>query len=235
MGQGTDVPGKGVRVIQFLVCPQNDFIGRRSEAPEGWKFSTLHVGDEAVERLRGKGTEGSPDPFVEAVERLYDPGTWSNVRVVMDVDFHPERCPEFEVFGPHCVRGTWGAKLVSRLDRFLWDPRTQVIRANSLNVAADRERYCAVINWAKGDHYPEDVRVGVFGVWTHVKVEYLIFNLMTVPPYFRPDRIGVCAPLCASPNPRDHEAALDKFRRVLGVNVFESVEEYFSWLQGSRP
>jgi hypothetical protein len=235
-GRGSDTygpSGQKPRVVQFLVCPQNDFIGLPPGGTD-WRPSKLHVGASAVRTLRGDGSPGG-DPFVDTVCRLYDEGEWPRheIRVVVDEDWHPADCPEFATFEPHCIKRTWGAELPGRLEGLRWDRRTRFLRANSINIAADRKRYDEMIADVIGDADPLRVRVGVMGVWTHVKVEYLVFNLITVEPRFAPTQIGVCGPLCASPDPADSEAALRKFAKYLGVRVFPATDEYVAWLRGA--
>lgn len=214
------------KVIQCLVCPQEDFIGRL--ATGALPTNRLHVGSFALQRLRGNGMEAAPDPYVDTVRRLLDPSRSGSERVhlVLDEDWHPRSCDEFPVFGEHCVKGSPGARLVGDLEALRWHPRTHVIRANSLNIAAS-PRYRELMSEIIGGTRIERVRVGVFGVWTHLKVEYLLLNLTTIPPAFK--QVAVCAPLCASPNADDHSAALKKFR-ALGYTVFDTIPEYLAWL-----
>lgn len=213
------------KVIQFLVCPQEDFIGRLSNG--SLPSNRLHVGAFATQRLRGNGMRGSSDPYVETVKALLGSGEASEkVHLVLDEDWHPRSCEEFPIFGSHCVKGSDGAKLVGDLEELRWHPRTHVIRANSLNIAAT-PRYREVLSEIVGGTRSERIRVGVFGVWTHVKVEYLLLNLTTMPPRFYD--VGVCGPLCASPDNKDHTAALKKFR-ALGYRVFDHIPEYLNWL-----
>jgi hypothetical protein len=213
------------KVIQFLVCPQEDFVGRLSTG--ALPSNRLHVGAFATQRLRGNGMRGSRDPYVDTVKRLLNSGHSSNrVHLVLDEDWHARSCEEFPIFGEHCVKGSDGARLVGDLEELRWHPRTHVIRANSLNIAAT-PRYQEVLSEIVGGTRSERIRVGVFGVWTHVKVEYLLLNLTTMAPRFLD--VGVCGPLCASPDNKDHVAALNKFR-ALGYRVFDHIGEYLSWL-----
>ncbi len=213
--------------IQFLVCPQVDFIGRLHCG--GQPSHKLHVGASALRRLRGDRLPGSPDPYVDTVQALMavdDPPC----HLVLDEDWHPASCEEFPVFGPHCVKGSPGARLVGALEELRWHRRTHVLRANSLNVAAS-PRYADLLSEVVGATRPERVRVGVFGVWTHVKVEYLLLNLTTLPPRFT--QVAVCGPLCASPRRDDHIYALRKLR-ALGYRVFDEIPDYLRWM-GRKP
>jgi hypothetical protein len=217
------------KVIQFLVNPQKDFIGSfegQKESPS----SSLHVGKEGVEKLRGDGKEDSTDPFVTTTKMLFDKeraGT-EKVSVVLDEDWHNSNEPEFMFAGRHCVKGTEGAKLVGDLELYRWEENVHVLRANSLNVGS-HPHYAQIMNTIVGDTEPTKIRVGVYGVWTNVKVEYLLLNLQTMPPKFPPTLLGVCEPLTAAPNAKMHEAALEKLD-MLGVQIFYKIPAYLEWL-----
>jgi len=216
------------KVIQFLVSAQNDFIKRigSEETPP----NELHVGHEASIKLRGQG--GSLDPFVEMVARCFDDsitGT-DKLRVILDEDWHPKHCNEFDVWGKHCEKGTDGAKLPEELEQYRFHPRCHSIRANSINISTDH-RFEKTIEEAIGNTKPNRIRAGIIGVYTEIKVEYLIIALNTVYPRLNFRNIGVCEPLCASQHKEDHEQAIRKFRSF-GVEVFEDREEYCrEWLE----
>jgi hypothetical protein len=219
------------KVIQFLVCPQKDFIGRIEKDED--RPNKLHVGYKAITKLRGAGN--GPDPFVDTVAKLFDdsiPGT-EKLSVILDEDWHPKHCDEFKTFEPHCVKGTKGAELPEELEQFRTHTRCDYIHANSINIASDSEEYQKTIKRACSPCvHPKsgDIRAGVFGVWTHVKVEYLLIALSTFPPKLSFENIGVCEPLCASPEKEDHDLAIKKFR-YYGINVFEDHDQYcHEWL-----
>ena len=217
------------KAIQFLVNPQKDFIGRMASDQDG-PPSNLHVGKEAVTKLRGNGESNSVDPFVETTKLLFDSnrsGT-EKVSVVLDEDWHNSNEPEFMFSGRHCVKGTDGAKLVGDLDLYRWEENVHVLRANSLNVGA-HPHYGQILKTIVGDTEPTKIRVGVYGVWTSVKVEYLLLNLQTLPPKFPPTLLGVCEPLTAAPDKKMHEAALEKLE-MLGVQIFYKIPAYLEWL-----
>lgn len=217
------------KAIQFLVSPQRDFIGHLppdTTVPP----NELHVGPDAIRKLRGEATAGSPDPFVDTTRLFFDPaipGT-ERVHLILDEDWHNSNHPEFMFFGRHCVKGTEGAKLVGDLDDYRWQDNVHVIRANSMNVA-HHPHYEQIMASIIGDTRPEHIRVGVYGVWTNVKVEYLLFNLQTLPPFFSPAFLGICEPLTATPNQRWHAAALEKFE-MLGYQVFDNIPDYLRWM-----
>ena len=216
------------KVIQFLVCPQNDFIDKLERGKH--KKNKLHIKYQGALKLRG--APGEPDFFVETVQRFYDDKICDPQKytVVIDEDWHPKSCHEFPIFGEHCVKGTEGAELPEKLEQYRYDPRTVVIRANSINIASDQEKYIKTLKEICGDTRAENIRVGVMGVWTHVKVEYLMINLHTLWPRIKFEHIAVCEPLCASPEKSDHNAAIRKFKEDYKINVFENIDDYCIWL-----
>ncbi len=228
------MPDQFEKVIQFLVCPQNDFI---SKIPKGAKRpNKLHIGYHGSMKLRGDDSKGEPDFFVETVMRLFDEHIPENekIYVVIDEDWHSLSCPEFKTFENHCVKGTEGAKLPGELEQFRRHRRTRVIRANSINVA-NSPGYSKILEELCGDTRPTNIRIGVFGVWTHIKVEYLLFNLHTLPPKFYFSQMAVCEPLCASPHRDAHNASIKKFKQDFKLKVFENIDDYCEEWLGLNP
>ena len=219
---------KPEKVIQFLVSPQNDFIKRIEDGED--PPNELHVGYDAVTKLRGPS--GGPDPFVDTVKRFFDdsiPGT-ENLYVILDEDWHSKYCDEFETFKEHCVKGTEGAALPEELQEFRFHPRCDSIQANSINISAD-DRFKPTIEKYCGTTKAEKIRAGIIGVWTHVKVEYLLIALNTVYPKLKFSNIGICEPLCASPNREDHDRAIKKFEDLYEIKVYRDCEKYCrEWL-----
>ena len=222
------------KYIQFLVSPQLDFIGKNKPENNQSKGIDLHVGEGCIQRLRG---EGKFDPFVEISEHILRRSENSDgkISVVLDEDWHNTNDPEFVIFKQHCIKGSKGASLPKELEKYRWNDYTYTIRANSINVASHRH-YQQALKSIMGAERPErftrtdEVRVGVYGVWTHIKVEYLLLSLSTMPPAIFPrQNLGVCAPLCASPDIADHDYAIEKFRK-LGYTVFDDILAYLKWM-----
>lgn len=211
------------RAIQFLVCPQRDFIGRLAAEQE--PPNRLHVGHRGVERLRG--AQDGRDLFVETTRRFYGDDA-EHVQVVIDEDWHPRSWWEFDVFGEHCIKGSAGAQLVGGLETYRWHARTHVLRANSINVAA-HAGYQPLLESLIDGRKPSRVKVGAYGVWTNIKVEYLLLNLMTMAPSFPVKNLAVLEPLCACPDPTDHDDAIRKLSN-LGVTIFRDVRDYLAWM-----
>ncbi len=222
------------KIIQFLVCPQNDFIDRIKKGQR--KKNKLHIGYPGSIKLRGDKENGEPDFFIETVARLFNNSVEGseNIYVIIDEDWHPKSCEEFKVFKPHCVKGTDGAKLPGKLEDFRRHPRTRIIRANSINIAS-APNYSKTLEEVCGNTRVSNIRVGIIGVWTHVKVEYLMFNLHTIWPKFYFDQMAVCEPLCASPVNEFHNIAIKKFRDDFKIRIYDNIDRYCSEWLGLNP
>jgi nicotinamidase-related amidase len=217
------------KAIQFLVSPQRDFIGY-IQTEDGRPPNVLHVGAEGVAKLRGKESDKEDDPFVNTTKRLFDaniPGS-ERISVVLDEDWHNSTHPEFEIFGRHCVKGTDGARLVGDLEDYRWEENVHVLRANSINVASD-PRYAQILEDIVGKTRVDRIHVGVYGVWTNIKVEYLMLDLLTLPPRFPIECIGVCEPLTAAPEQRYQDSAMEKFS-LMGFQLFDNIPDYLRWM-----
>jgi nicotinamidase-related amidase len=221
------------KIIQFLVCPQNDFIDKIEKGQR--KKNKLHIGYQGAIKLRGDQNTEEPDFFIETVSRMFDDNIEGSekISVIIDEDWHPKSCVEFPVFGEHCVKGSEGAKLPGKLEQFRRHPRTKIIRANSINIASS-PNYRKTLEEVCGNTRVSNIRVGVVGVWTHVKVEYLMFNLHTLWPKFFFSQMAVCEPLCASPQREFHNVAIKKFH-LFNIKVYESIDQYCSDWLGLNP
>jgi nicotinamidase-related amidase len=217
------------KAIQFLVSPQRDFIGR-IRTSDGKPPNSLHIGPNGVSKLRGDPKNGAQDALVETVRRIITTKLPSGepIQVVLDEDWHNANCPEFAVFGRHCVKGTDGAALVGDLGELRWEDNVHVIRANSINIASDPQ-YSKTLDELCGSTPPDRIHVGIIGVWTNIKVEYLAVNLMTLPPCFAPERVGICEPLTAAPEKSWHDSAIDKLK-MMGCQVFQDIPSYLRWM-----
>jgi aminoglycoside phosphotransferase (APT) family kinase protein len=73
-----------------------------------------------------------------------------------------------------------------------------------------------------------EVRVGLVGVWTDVKVRYLAYDLMT---RMGLTNIALCSALTASRSRIHHRQALEHLGASLGVVVIDSIPEFLSRLR----
>lgn len=207
--------------VLITQCLQDDFvksIGRYDPLP-----NTLHVGFEEARRLMGHDPATGP---VGRVMRWAHGRPADELRIIHIRDWHdpadPRQASHLQRFGPHCLKGTDGA-------RFAFDPaggRADVVDSLTLNdfqgtrLAGLLEPLAAA-----------ETRVGLVGVWTEAKVSYLAYELATRYPGFRP---AVCSALTASSSRSQHFLALDRLRKLLGVEVHESIGDFLRFLGGEE-
>lgn len=200
-------------------CLQEDFVG--SLGPHDPLPNALHVGAVEAARLLGSDPHTGPVAQLMAWARSQPPEQLSIVHVR---DWHdatdPRQADHLARFGPHCLAGQPGARLVLGLDEGM-RPGEHTVDALTLNDFTDT-RLGALI-----DTLPRPLRVAVVGAWTEAKVTFLLYELHT--------RCGIaelatCSALTASASRARHFQALDQLGRLLGVRVFDSVGELSSWL-----
>ena len=126
---------------------------------------------------------------------------------------------EMDLFGPHCIKGTYGAKFVSPLDELIqkhYDFNV-VINSNSLSSFDETDLESVletVIKNAGSSH--KDVKIGVFGVITNVKVFLLTFELMIIHKF---RNVYVCGDFCAGFNKQGHNTGISSMSSILAANV----------------
>src|SRR5262249_30093242 len=69
--------------------------------------------------------------------------------------------------------------------------------------------------------------VGVIGVWTNVKVHYLLYDLKT---RARLQNLATCSRLVAAPDRVAHRNTLQHLEAILNVKVFHEVEAFLEFL-----
>ena len=228
------------KIIHFIVCAQRDNIGLEGETkteddpnyPHYYPEPKLHVPGAAIERLRRSSSGG--DPIVDIVFELKKKVQKLIVKdkqdtelyIVSDEDWHSEHHPEFKIWGKHCCRHSEGAKLPQRLEDL--KENFYRIRANSINISTSKH-YSRVMDKILGYTLPENVKIGVTGVFTDIKVEYLILNLLTANPQFAPQRIAVCSHLTASITETRHRASIEKIKAYT-VKICDTTDEYLEWI-----
>ena len=159
-----------------------------------------------------------------------------HVRVTHIRDWHdpadPRQRAELDHFGEHCLMGTWGARFIDAIEAYSRDRRrAAVVDAGGLNDLHDTpilEMLDAAAAAAPDPaRWRADTPVGVIGAWTDVKVRYLLYDLKTRAGL---NNLATCAALVASPDRAAQEAALRHVGMVLGVRVFDEVDEFLRFL-----
>jgi nicotinamidase-related amidase len=214
-----------VSAILVTQCVQNDFV--RSLAPGEPLPNLVHVGRLEAERLCGSA--GALVGFLEQAHGV-EPERLAIVHVVDEHD--PVRhAAHLERFRPHCLAGSDGARLVEPVGELArLRPRTFHVTAGDLNDFEDSSLEETLDALAPPGERGE-VRVGVVGVWTDVKVAMLLYDLRT---RWRAAHLSTCTALTASRSIAAHFRALESLGEVLGVEVHDSPGRFLEWLVPGR-
>ncbi|AKF09150.1 Putative tyrosine phosphatase-related protein [Sandaracinus amylolyticus] len=210
------------RAVLITQCIQRDFV--EPIAPHAAPPNLLHVGHREASRLLGADPTNGPLAQLMQWARARDPRELAILHVR---DWHdatdPAQRAHLDTFGSHCVRGTRGAELVLDLEQSARDDERFV---DAIGLADVQETSLAMHlrELLAGE---DDPRVAVIGVWTDAKITFLLYDLRT--------RLGLrslatSSALTASASRAAHFHALEQLRRVLAVDVFDSVGELAEWL-----
>lgn len=202
-------------------CLQRDFVGPLG--PHDPLPNALHVGPAEAARLLGTDPATGPLAQVMHWARDQDPSALSILHIR---DWHDARDPRQQDhlarFGDHCLEDTPGAELVLGLDAGIGDrPGERRIDSLTLN-DFDGTGLSAAL-----EALPGPLRVAVVGVWTEAKVTFLLYELAT---RCGLTQLATCSALTASASRSQHFNALQQLRRILGVQVFDSVGDLAAWL-----
>ncbi len=128
---------------------------------------------------------------------------------------------EMDLFGSHCIKGTYGAKFVSPLNELIQQHHdfNVIINSNSLSSfdETDLESVLETIIKNAGSSHKE-AKIGVFGVITNVKVFLLTFELMII---HRFKNVYVCGDFCAGFNKQGHETGISSMASILAANIVD--------------
>ncbi len=223
--------------VLFTQCMQRDFVGPVSaHVPLP---NALHVGRDESVRIMGRDPSAGPVAQLMNWARAQDADALTIVHIR---DWHdpddPAQAGHMALFGRHCIAGTPGARLVLNLD----DEADRRVNERYVNTTTlndfEGTTLSAVLDEVRAEH-GDDLRVGVVGVWTEAKVTFLLYELAT---RCGLSQLATCSALTASASRTQHFNALDQLRKLLGVDVLNSVGAFAGWLlpgteplQASRP
>eukprot|EP01126_Amoeba_proteus_P050895 TRINITY_DN6050_c0_g1_i5.p1 TRINITY_DN6050_c0_g1~~TRINITY_DN6050_c0_g1_i5.p1 ORF type:complete len:395 (-),score=58.02 TRINITY_DN6050_c0_g1_i5:340-1524(-) len=215
-------PYVGIYSVCFTQCLQNDFCGLGSPSN-----NVLHVGNQEAQRLH---MEGGLSSFMN----------WANSQSPDDLalvhvrDWHDEHSTDLmekhhlRKFGPHCIKNTKGAEFCvpglydnSRGMTFVIDSKTLSDYEGTAMTSVLEEIY----RRAAG----RPIMVGIIGVWTEAKVNYLFYDLSTREGG-KLSHFGTCSALTASFSRDNHFSALKRLNSLLDVSIFDSVANFCGWL-----
>ncbi|PJZ51767.1 dual specificity protein phosphatase family protein [Leptospira adleri] len=215
------------KAILLTQCLQNDFtslLEKYDPLP-----NALHVGYQEAKRLLGEMIEYGP--IHSLIEWAYsvDP---NDLWIVHIRDWHDasdsSQKDHLRQFGSHCIKDTKGAEFV--FESWLQEEqkkRHRIVDASGLNdfVKTDLEEILKPL-------IGHPLKVGISGVWTEAKVQFLAYDIKTRYPEWE---IAICSALTASSSIGMHFIALDQLKEILGIKIFPSIGAFTSFLSGTVP
>ncbi len=210
--------------ILITQCLQNDFvklIDRYESLP-----NLLHVGFDEAKRLLGEKIEEGPLNTV--MDWAYS--TKEEILKIIHIrDWHDEKDAEqkdhLEQFGVHCVKDSEGARFV--FEKYRKSRKDEIVNASGLN-----DFWNTNLEQVLSPYKNEKIRVGVIGVWTEAKVNFLLYELKTRYPNME---LATCSALCASSSRASHFIALDQLKSILGIKIYSSIADFTNFLNGTIP
>src|SRR5262249_27052983 len=175
----------------------------------------VHVGRLEAERLCGR--TGALVEFLKQAHAV-EP---ERLAIVLVVDRHdPVRhAAHLAAFRPHCLEGSDGARLVDPIEELARGrPNTALVPAGDLN-DFEEPGLPAALQELFGGALPDQLRIGVVGVWTDAKVAFLLYDLKT---RLSARQLGTCSALTGSRSMRSHFRGLESLSALLDVGIFHS-------------
>lgn len=130
-----------------------------------------------------------------------------------------DQLEEFIAFGSHCIKGTPGAEFIDPLQENIRNNQTNtfIINSNSLSSFTDTN-LDSVLNSIINNEGSEknNVKIGVFGVITNVKLSLLTFELKIV---YKFRNVFVCEDFSAGFNRKGHDEGIDFIKKALHTPV----------------
>jgi hypothetical protein len=212
--------------ILVTISLSNDMISRVEK--DDALPNPLHIG--YYESLRLLGMDWKNGPLMKFLESCYMESE-KDMGIIHVRDWHsladPSQKHELSIYGPHCMENTWGAEFVWE-NKGILKERGNTYTVNSTKIlAASEDIFKDALDKAIGNTDKSDVRIGIIGVLTNIKVEEMAIALQG---FYNMDNIAVCSALTASNNIRRHFQGLEDLSNMYGVKVFNSIKQFGNWL-----
>jgi len=190
----------------------------------------VHVDYDESQRIwqGGKLNQFLKDLMVKGSKALYSENSTEEYQCIHLRDWHDPtdmlQKGELDNFGPHCMKGTYGAKFISPLDDLIKEhPEFNIIiNSNSLSSFAETELESVLNTIIKNSgNSKNEVNIGIFGVITNVKIFLLAFELMVIHNY---GNVSVCGDFCAGFTDQGHFEGINSMANILVANVVDHNE-----------
>lgn len=189
----------------------------------------VHVDIQQTEKLWNDET--LPRFILQFMERSAESNNIKNGDVYHFIhlrDWHdltdPAEREELCTFGYHCIKGSHGAQFIHPLNKCIEENDTfnHIINSNSLSSFSDTNLESILDTIISNNHSSkEDVKIGVFGVITNIKLKLLTFELKVIHGF---KNVYLCEELSAGFNQKGHKDGYEYMRNVLGVTVYTENE-----------
>jgi hypothetical protein len=190
--------------------------------------NSLHIG--FYETIRVLGTDWKKGPLINFLKSCYKKEA-RNLNVINVRDWHnlndPTQKHELATYGPHCIENTWGAKFIWENKNLLPNKDNAYIVNSKKILTASEPVFSKTLLKVIGNTKKEDIRIGIIGVLTNIKVAEMSIALQG---FYDINEIAICSALTASNNIRRHFQALDDLSNFYGVTVFDSIKQFGNWL-----
>jgi nicotinamidase-related amidase len=126
---------------------------------------------------------------------------------------------ELKTFGSHCIKGSHGAEFIKPLKENIKKNKnyTFIINSNSLSSFADTNLKSVLDSIIKKEKPKRDnIKIGIFGVVTNIKILLLTFELKVVHNF---KNVVVCKDFCAAFTKERHKEGKDFIENVLNAKM----------------
>ncbi|VAW66355.1 Protein-tyrosine phosphatase-related protein [hydrothermal vent metagenome] len=216
--------------ILITQCLQNDFVKPLASGEP--LPNQLHIGHNESQRLVGEDIHSGP------LGRFMLWATSQRETQLASIhirDWHdPERAEQaghLKQFSPHCIENTPGAEFIfSPILASQINPQ-HIINSTTLNDFEGTPLKDQLDKLTQSASTENKLRVGIIGVWTEAKILFLAYELATRYPQLS---IAVCSALTASSSRSQHFLALQQLKRIVGINVIDSLGQFIQFLGGEE-
>lgn len=201
--------------ILITQCLQKDFIDLNPPSP-----NKLNLGLRMIKMMRGDLERGE-DRLSDVIKQVYTAPGNGNIIKIHIRDWHnqmdPSQQDELNYFQPHCLEDTSGAEFSGSLHDFANTGEIEPINSPFLNDFAETslEGILNEITEGRKDKW----RIGIFGVYTGIKVLYNVIDLRT---RFKFPEVAVFGNLCGDNKLSRHQIALEHMSEILQCSIFNT-------------
>ncbi|MFX0064368.1 MAG: cysteine hydrolase family protein [Candidatus Hermodarchaeota archaeon] len=225
-------------IILITMCLQNDFIEnipKLSKVELEKKYNhQVHVSYEECNKFWNE------DKLAKFVKRAMEVGKQSRTSgdstkthqyyFIHLRDWHDDtdqgQFTELKKFGSHAIKGSYGAKFVQPLHKYITENRdfNLIVNSQSLNSFVDTDLEFHLKSILRKTGYSKDqVKIGIIGVITNIKILYLVYDLAVTYGY---PHVYVCEDLCAGFDPAGHEQGIKLIKDTFFDVHIQKLEDF---------